>query len=289
MNFKNIDYKYWLIAGFVLVYGLYVFYIDISIEAYAELIAAIVFFFALFSGFFISRQNDRFSAIDEAVSKENALFSYLYRVSGLIPAIQDEVREVVMEHYQKIKKNRNWAYHTENASTTITDITNAFAKIDDEENIEKAEKPAMGTAAEVIWDVVMELQLVRKRIVVLKNQKLLFFQWGLIYLLGILLIFCFNFIPNIEGKFYVDLLKILFGTTVFMVIILLKQLNDLTLFGKEYSEKGADDVLWIIEEKDKEMKNILPDDLKERIEKAKRKVEENLGDDISIEKEKSKL
>ncbi len=269
---KNIDYKFWLILGFIVFYGSYVFFVDITIEAYAELIAAIVFFFALFSGFFIARQNDRFNTIDETISKENALFSYLYRISGLLPNIQEEVREIVMRHYQKIKSSKNWAYHTENASTTITDIVNAFAKMDDDENIEKAEKPAANTAAEIIWDTVLDLQLSRKRIVVLKSQKLLLFQWGLVYLLGILLIFSFNFIPNIEGKVYVDLLKILFGTTVFMVIILLKQLNDLTLFGKNYSEAGADDVLWIVEEKDKEVKGILEESLKEKIREAKERV-----------------
>ncbi len=289
MKLKNIDYKYWLIALFILVYGVYVFYIDITIEAYPELIAAIVFFFALFSGFFISRQNDRFCAIDESISKESALFSYLYRISGLIPAIQDNVRKITMDHYYRIKKSGNWAYHTENASTTITDMTNAFVEIDNEENIEKAEKPAMGTAAEVIWGVIMDLQLARKRIVALKGQKLLIFQWGLIYLLGILLIIAFNFIPNIEGKIYIDLLKILFGTTVFMVIILLKQLNDLTLFGKKYSERGADDVLWIVEEKDKEVKDILSEDLKDKIEKAKKEVKENITEDISVKGKKGKL
>ncbi len=283
---KNIDYKFWLILGFVIFYGLYIVFIDITIEAYAELIAAVVFFFALFSGFFIARQNDRFNTIDETISKENALFSYLYRISGLLPNIQEEVRRIVMSHYQKIKNSKNWAYHTENASTTITDMTNAFAKMDDDENIEKAEKPAVSTAAEVIWDTIMELQLTRKRIVVLKNQKLLFFQWGLVYLLGILLIFAFNFIPNLEGKIYVDLLKILFGTTVFMVIILLKQLNDLTLFGKNYSEKGADDVLWIVEEKDKEVKGILEEDLRKKIEEAKERLEKEKEDDVPLKVER---
>ncbi len=274
MNFKNIDYKYYLLLFFVIIYGLYICFIDITIEAYPELIAAVVFFFALFTGFFISRQNDRFSAIDEVVSKENALFSHLYRVAGIIPDLQDEVRTVVMSHYTKVKETKNWAYHVENPSTTITDITDIFSKIDDEKYIEKAEKPAMGTAAEVVWDVIVQLQLARKRIVVLKNQKLLPFQWGIVYLLGMLLIFSFNFIPNIEGQIYVDLLKILFGTTVFMVIILLKQLNDLTLFGKDYSEKGADDVLWIVEEKDKEAKGILSEELQNKIKEAQEKVRE---------------
>lgn len=270
---KNFDSKFWMVTGFILFYSFYVFYVNVTIEAYAELIAATVFFFALFSGFFIARQNDRFNDVDELISKESAIFSYLYRTAGLIPELQDKIREIAMIHYQKIKKSGNWAYHSENPSTTITDLTNTFAELDDEKYLEKAEKPAMSNAIEIIWDTIRDLQFIRKRTIVLKNQKLLFFQWGLIYLLGFLLIISFNFIPNPETKIFIDLLKILFGTTVFMVIILLKQLNDLTLFGREYTQKAANDVFLVVEEKDKKMKGILSEELRKKIEKTKEKVE----------------
>jgi len=269
---KSFDYKVWLVAIFIILYGLYIFFVDVTIEAYAEMIAATVFFFALFAGFFIARQNERFNDIDETISKENALCCYLYRTSGLITEIQDRIREIIMKHYQNIKKSGNWAYHTENPSTTITDLTEAFADLDKEEYLEKTEKPAMANAIEIIWDAMKDLQLTRKRIVVLKKQKMLPFQWWLIYLLGFLLIASFNFIPNAEGALYIDLLKILFGTTVFMVIILLKQLNDLTIFGRKYTEKGADDVFWVIEEKDKEELSILPEELKKKIKATKEKL-----------------
>ena len=268
---KNFDYKAWLVIIFVIAYALYVLLVDVTIEAYAELIAATVFFFALFAGFFIARQNERFNDIDETISKESALCCYLYRTSGLIPEIQDKVRDVVMNHYQKIKKSGNWAHHTENPSTTITDLTDVFAELDKAEYLEKAEKPAMANAIEIIWDAIRDLQLTRKRIVVLKKQKMLPFQWWLVYLLGFLLIVAFNFIPNPEAELYIDALKVLFGTTAFMVVILLKQLNDLTLFGRKYTEQGADDVFWVIEEKDKEALGILPDELRKRVEESKKR------------------
>jgi len=268
---KNFDYKAWLVIIFVIAYAFYVLLVDVTIEAYAELIAATVFFFALFAGFFIARQNERFNDIDETISKENALCCYLYRTSGLIPEIQDKVREIVMKHYQRIKKSGNWAHHTENPSTTITDFTDVFAELDKEQYLEKAEKPAMSNAIEIIWDAIRDLQLTRKRIVVLKKQKMLPFQWWLIYLLGFLLIVAFNFIPNPEKELYIDALKVLFGTTAFMVVILLKQLNDLTLFGRKYTEQGADDVFWVIEEKDKEGLGILPDELRKRVEESKKR------------------
>jgi len=268
---KDFDYKIWLVLVFIILYSFYVFFVDVTIEAYAELIAATVFFFALFSGFFIARQNERFNDIDETISKENALFCYFYRTSGLIPEIQDKVRDVVMKHYHQIKKSGNWAYHTENPSTTITDLTNAFAELNEEKYRQEAEKPATASASEIIWEALKELQLTRKRAVVLKKQKMLPFQWWLIYLLGFLLIVAFNFIPNPEGELYINGLKVLFGTTAFMVIILLKQLNDLTLFGRKYTEKGAEDVFWVIEEKDKEKLSVLPEELRKRVEESRKR------------------
>ncbi len=249
MNFKKLDYKSWLIAVFILLYSLFIFFVDYTFDHYAEILGATVFFFALFAGFFISRQNDRFSEVTEVIAETDGLFSYLYRVSGFVPSIQERVREITRNHYEKILKSGNWAYQVLNPSTTITELTQAFGKLNDKENEELANSPVMGGVNEIIWDVLRDLQLKRKKMLSLYNARLLVFQWIIVYLLAFLLIVTFNFIPTPEGLI-VDVLKIFFGTAVFMVIILLKQLNDLSLFGPEFTKKTVKDVLRIIEEKD---------------------------------------
>ena len=47
-------------------------------------------------------------------------------------------------------------------------------------------------------------------------------------------------------------MKIFFGVAVLFVILLLKQLDDLTIFGKDFNKQTANDMLRIIEEKDLE-------------------------------------
>lgn len=276
MNIKDLDYKVWLVLGFVILYSLFVVFVDYTFADYAEVLAATVFVFSLFGGFFISRQNDRFCEVSEAITKRDATFSFLYRMAEKFPALQNRVREIIIEHYLKIKKSGNWAYHTENPSTTITDLTNTFQKLDDPEHIEEADKPSMGAAAEIIWEAIKELQETRKKLVNLKNQKLLPFQWAIIYILAAILIISLNFIPT-PKEIYVDVLKIFFGTSVFLVLILLKQLNDLSLFGRSFTNKIADDVLWVVEEKDKQEFGILEDDLKQEIERARSKAEEEVA------------
>lgn len=248
---KKIDYKVWLIIGFVVFYSIFVFTVNYTFEHYTEVLGATVFFFALFAGFFISRQNDRYSHVSEVIAETDGLFSYLYRTSGLIPKIQDEVREIIRRHYRKISDSGNWAYHSFNPSTTLTDMTNAFKRMNDEENKDLAESPAVSSMSEIIWDALLELQLKRKKMLILFNEKLLFFQWLIVYILAFLLIITFNFIPTPPG-IAVEILKIVFATAVFMVLILLKQLNDLSLFGKDFAKRSANDVFRIIDEKDLE-------------------------------------
>ncbi len=276
MNFKRFDYKLWTVLIFVVLYSLFIFLIDYTWEDYTEVLAASVFFFTLFTSFFISRQNDRFCKAYDIMAEQDSIFSYLYRMAGFFPEIQDRVREITINHYLRIKKSGDWGYHINNPSTSITDLTYAFGEIDNEPHLEKAEKPAMSAGAEIIWDGIKDLQLIRKKLVVLKHQKLLFFQWIIIYILAFILIVSFGFIPTPEG-FTIELLKIIFGTTVFLVLILLKQLNDLSLFGRNFAQKIADDVLWVVEEKDKEAVGILDDVLKEKIKKTREKVEREVG------------
>ncbi len=233
-----------LILGFVIIYSLFITQIDIRINHFSEIILSTVFFFALFSGFFITRQNDRYCKIMEAISNSDGLFSYLYRVSGLVPRIQKEVREIIRDHYTKIMESNNWAYHILRPSVTITRLTKTFGKVSDEES----SRPAVSTSYEVIWHAILNLQSVRKKIIVLYNEKLLPFQWALIYVLGGILVVSFNLIPS--SSIFVDMTKIVLGIAVFLVIILLKQLNDLSIFGKDFSKKLARDIFRIIDEKD---------------------------------------
>lgn len=84
--------------------------------------------------------------------------------------------------------------------------------------------------------------------VMLYDEKLLPLQWALVLILGTLMIISFNFIPN--HTFVIDVLKVVFGIAVLFVILLLKQLDELSIFGKDFNKKTANDILRIIEEKD---------------------------------------
>mgnify|MGYP000116381920 CR=1 FL=1 len=235
-----------LVVAFSLTYSLFVFLVDVRVaEGIAsEIIIASVFFFAFFAGFFIARQNERYTRIIEQVAAREGAFSSIYRISGLVPVIQDEVREIIRVHYRKILDANDWAYHEFHPSTTIKQLTEAFGKLSKEDG----ERIAVSTSYEVIWGAVLDLQKIRKEVIALYHERLLPSQWFLLIILAGILLISFDFLKS--DVFLVDALKIVFGFSVFMVLILIKQLNELALFGRHFSKNLAHDVLRILDEED---------------------------------------
>jgi len=233
---------FFITLGFLALYSLYIIKVTINVEYYSDIVVAIVFFFTIFSGFFITRQNDRYTAIAEEISNSDGLFSLLYRISGVVPRIQDKVRETLREHYKKIVDSNNWAYHILNPSTTITRIFKAYSEVNDEE------REKLSQFGDAFGGAFVDLQVSRKKMIALYNEKLLPLQWALIDILSILLVISFNFIPT--HSCLINILKIILGLAVLFVILLLKQLNDLSLFGKDFNKHTAEDIFRIIDEKD---------------------------------------
>jgi hypothetical protein len=239
-NAKNVIF----VLVFVIAYTAFVLKVHTSVSDSSDIIVGTTFFFTLFIGYFITRQNDRYSSISDQLTSNDGWFSYLYRITGLVPRVQNEVRKIVHDHYAKIIESGNVAYHIMNPSDTLTRMTKALGSITEKES----GNPAAGAAWGFLFEVISDLQVTRKKILNLYGEKLVAFQWAVIYILAVLLVVSFNFVPS--SGILVDVLKVCFGTAVFISLLLLKQLDDLQLFGNNAGMNSARDVLRIIEEKD---------------------------------------
>jgi hypothetical protein len=229
---------------FIVAYSLFVFNVQLAVTDYSDIIVATTFFFTLFIGFFISRQNDRYSDITEIIAERDGLYSFLYRVYSLLPRVQDNLREIIRKHYAKILESNDWAYNEFHPSDTISRITKEMGGLTKEE-----EDSIDGHSYyDGIWDAIKELQQNRKRIIAAYSERLAGFQWAIVYVLGVLLAVSFDFVPG--STILVQIMKILFGTSVFISIVLLKELDNLTLFGEHAGKESAEDIFRIIDEKD---------------------------------------
>ena len=230
---------------FVIFYSIFVSQINLTFSDYSDIIVGTTFFFTLFIGYFITRQNDRYSQISDQLTTNDGYFSYLYRVTGMVPRVQGEIHEIVKSHYEKIIQSGNLAYHVQHPSNSITRLMASLASVTSDELDAVA---AADGAWQFLFEVISDLQLTRKKILNLYSEKLVSFQWAIIYVLALLLIVSFNFVPSSSSL--VDALKICFGTAVFLSIILLRQLDNLTLFGDTAGMTSAEDVMGIVNEKD---------------------------------------
>lgn len=236
---------------FLVIYSVYVFYVNFNVNDYSDIIVATTFFFTLFAGYFITRQNDRYTSIAEEISNTDGDFSLLYRIAGVVPWAQDKIREALRYHYEKILETNNWAYHLLNPSTTITKVFDAYREVNDKNDDDADKLSHFSDASGGAFD---DVQQSRKKMIMLYHEKLLPMHWALIYILAILMVVSFNFIPN--HTFIINVMKIVFGLAVLFVILLLKQLDNLSIFGKDFNKETANDMLRIIDEKDiKEIKN----------------------------------
>jgi hypothetical protein len=235
----------WLVC-FVFIYSAFVYFVDVKTNYGTEIVASSAFCFALFSAFFIARQNDRHTRISTILADRDGTFSYLYRISGLVPRIQEKVRGIIRDHYEKILANDDWAYNETHPSMTITKLTETFGSISESE----AAPARVSAFYRTIWNSVLQLQQLRKRIIAANNERLGLFPWFIIIALAGVLLFSFDFIPS--DTLVIDIMKVAFGTAVFAVVILIKQLDEMTIFGKDFSEKIAQDVLRVLHEIDAE-------------------------------------
>lgn len=229
---------------FLILYSLFVIRVNLGVSNYSDIIVATTFFFTLFTGFFITRQNDRYSKIIDIISERDGLYSFLYRVYGFVPRVQNNIREIIRGHYTKILNSDDWAYNEFHPSDTITRITKEMGGLTPRE-VELIEGKSYYDG---IWGAILELQQNRKKIISAYGEKLAGFQWAIVYILAVLLIISFDFVPS--TSLLIQVLKILFGTAVFISVLLLKQLDNLTLFGEHAGERSAKDIFRIIEEKD---------------------------------------
>ncbi len=87
-----------------------------------------------------------------------------------------------------------------------------------------------------------DLQVLRKNMVMLFQEKIPAFQWMLIYLFVLILLATISVIPS-AGFLLGSALKAAFATAILSVVLILINLDDLHLFEDFIGQNSAEDVL----------------------------------------------
>lgn len=203
------------------------------------------FLFSIFAGFFISRQGGRYSIIREQIAKMDGEISNIYRhFQHFGKEAQEKAKNIIKKDYDIILRKHNWDYNFAKKSTTITSLHELISDISKNKKNTDVQKQAI----ERIMQSLASLQVIRKMMIVLRQEIIPKFQWILLIALAIILFITVSLIPsylNLIGA----ILKGAFASSILFVFILLKKLNKLELFEKTVGEESAQDVVDIFKGK----------------------------------------
>lgn len=220
------------------------FYVDFGAEDTDKIFITITtFFFSIFTGFFITRQGSRYSKIREIISTYDGKMSGMFRASQNISAkVNARISEVILAHYNKIIETRQWDYHFVNKSTTISSIH----KILEEEIGDAKQETLRNQSVGRVLTLASDLQVLRKNMVMLSQERIPQFQWLLIFFFLFILIATVSILPS-HGFVLGSVLKAAFAVSIVSVVLILRNLDNLHLFEEFIGENSAKDVVNTIE------------------------------------------
>jgi len=200
------------------------------------------FLYSIFTGFFISRQASRFNKVRETVTKFDGLMSNMYRTSGHISAtLQKDMGEVIKAHYEKIFQTKQWNYHFEHKSTTLSSIHRLLDKHIKEDKVTKLSNQSIGAIVKSLGVA----QDVRKSMLALNRERVPVEQWVLILFFVMMLIATVSAMESV-GVLLPAILKAAFVISVLSVMFILYRLNNLAFTEDLMGAESAQDVLDII-------------------------------------------
>ena len=240
-NFKLIITILIIFGAFVCLY----YFTPIKCNFDKTFITISTFVFTICAGFFISRQGSRYSEIRKSVSSIDGNFSSLYRSSGHLGIeTQEKMGELIKIYYKNILESKLWNYNLIHKTTTLTDLHKLLDSV-----TRGTLSPIENIAASRIMLSLGNIQLERKTLVALYEERIPLFQLITTYFLSFTLLFSlFLAIPS-NNLLVESFLKGVFSTSVVIILILLKQLDHLELFEGIIGEHSARDVIEIIENK----------------------------------------
>ncbi len=235
---KDVLIKITLCIAFLILFLVY-YTTSFASEVDTVFLTISAFLFAIFAGFFITRQGSRYSEIREKISNFDGNLSSIYRFFGHFQSgAQERAGEIIKAHCKVILSSGEWDYHFIHKSNTLTALHKELK--------DSLDSSVTNAVANGVTKPLQDNQLLRKNIIALRYERVPFFKWMIIYTLSILLLITVSTIPS-EGLILNSALKATFVVIILMISILLRQLDRLELFDRAFEKDSAQDVINTIE------------------------------------------
>lgn len=191
------------------------------------------FLFAIILGFFITRCSTRFDQLRQIIAEGDAAWLNLYKTAQVIDADFAKTVQLKIDEYY-----RYWFdYSIGNAYKVTSKLFHSL--YDDIASFAhtKEDKPGL------VDDFVIQLnniETLRNRESVLNLERITFGQWAILVTLAGIVTFCVYFLKS--DALYSQVIAVLLSTTMVMVLLILRDLENLMLGGKHCLDESGEEV-----------------------------------------------
>lgn len=236
--------KYFPLTLFILLALVYFIFVFDQIGSYEIFLTVASFLFAIFTGFFISRQEKRYTTIRDLIAQYDGGMTSIFRESQHISKrLSHRIHDIVETHYQTMLKKKTWDWHFTHKSITVSSIHQAIQ----EEIGKKRLNNLQFLSLQQVLNELTIVQTVRKHMIAMHQERIPMFQWLLIYVLALLMLCTLSTLPLSQQPILDAIFKGFFATAVIFVMLLLRDLDNLNLYEELVGEASANDVLEIME------------------------------------------
>lgn len=202
------------------------------------------FLFAIFSGFFINKQNERYTAIRDHVAVFDGMSSALYRNFGYLGEEgQQRAGKILSSYYKLLITKGTWDFVFTQKVSFLSDMHLLLRELTEGKELDTAQEEALDS----IIDTLSSMQIIRKEILAVRDEKMPLSQWLLLYVLVAIVVVTLSVVVGSFGDVLASSVKGAFAASSLFVMILLHRLRGLRFFENIVGESSGQDVLDIIE------------------------------------------
>ncbi|MBW2987095.1 hypothetical protein KY336_00965 [Candidatus Woesearchaeota archaeon] len=193
------------------------------------------FLFAILAGFIISRQDKRYDKLREVLSHVDALWMSLFNtLSVLGPKVKKDIADIIDERFCVAYDYEIWDYQKVTFfEETIKKLYNYISKL-------KPKKFAHKEFIEGAFNKLKDIEVLDQQTGEIAKEKILPGEWIVMYILTGIIIFCVFFIK--ELSLHSIIFTILLSTAVVVVMLIIRDLNNLRLKGEYLGYESGEQV-----------------------------------------------
>lgn len=201
-----------------------------------ELILTVsTFLFAILAGFFISRLNSRYDKIISFINDEDSYWLSFYRSSLVIGGkFVDKIRDEIDKYYIAAYDSEVGNYYYKQTAKNLENVYKELYKL------KLSSSPKAESAFGNMLNYLTSIEIARNQSSVSTRERLTAGHWLILLLLASIIVFCMFFLDLPQP--YSQILTVLLSTVLVLVLLIIRDLQNLKLGGYALSIESGQEV-----------------------------------------------